>query len=277
MKEANDKMTQGDFARLFFKMLGFVGLGVLLLILISILIPDFFDEFYLVLLIFISIASAFALFGVLDSSATLQTNKYGFIIKLGGPVVLLVLIPLISYNLIKQKSFVFNFSVQVHGEKGITDFISINNGKVSLITGTTMIDQPINSSGTAFFEVSTRYLNSRVLFGLKDSQGFQLKDIGLKYQLRDGETIYLEVINNKWNYVQGTVIDNKGIPIDSVNVTVDGITCYSDMNGLFKIELPDSLQSKYKRVIFFKEKIGNCILNDFKTEITDGLFTLPCD
>lgn len=272
-------MTKTNYVKAAFKLLGIIGIGIVVLVGIAFFAPAFFYEFYnfivFILLIVLSLPTGLIFFGTLDSTASLEGKKYKIYIKLGGSVVLVALIPILAHFFTPSQPSVFNFAIQVKPQNSIETF---TQGKISFNVGTQNFETPLNPKGIANFEVSSKYINSEITIDLIGISGYRLVEANKKYLLNkyNGKTLVLQIERDEsYSYVSGTIVNSNNQPIDSIKVIMDSLFTYTNNNGWFSIKIPNSMQSKTKRVIFTKND-ATCIYNEFQTFDKNGIFKFPC-
>jgi hypothetical protein len=195
--------------------------------------------YYLVLVPLGASGSAF-LFGALPSDAQYRGRQFGGVLKLGGPVVLFLIVLILGFVLPKPASN-FPLTVYVHGPGGPQDLMLRATGYLMLDIGGERKKRPIGNDGEVVFsEIPANFRSQEVSVTL-DADGYELVDAHQKARLKEN-SVYVEV-RKKPGRVRGYVHDGEGKPLAAVSIVIAGLTTSTNENGYFDLLIPgDQLQ-----------------------------------
>ncbi len=197
--------------------------------------------------------------GPISSSPNIRQKLWKGILTAGVIIALLAgLAELTGYSLRdllgKREVESFSVTVLVHGKKGKDDRILRDQGYVVLDFGKARQEASINEKGEATFkEIPIGFLGQAALISINHPQPYLPKDSNKEYQLEDKKSIYLEVELKGLHKITGRIRDfDTEQPLDSVRVSYQRSFAYTDQVGWFELQIPDSIQSKFIKVNFYK-------------------------
>lgn len=154
----------------------------------------------------------------------------------------------------------FTITVFVHGKKGKDDRMLKNQGQVMLGLRTNEMPGSINEKGEATFkEIPMGFKGQKVPIRIDHPQPYRATRPDSLYLLEPNAAIFLEVALEGTNVIKGKVMDFYTEQwLDSVRVSVENISTYTDKYGWFELKIPENKQRKFQRLSFFKKgfKIG---------------------
>jgi hypothetical protein len=204
-----------------------------------------------VVLLILGISSAFALFGVLRSTALYQGRVYNGTLQFGGPVVVFLSVILLGYTLTTQKG-TLDITIEVLAPEGHLQYLG-NYGVVTLELPTGPIDKTIDKDGRVIFPGISADMESRkvkIRFR-QTNQPYRPQFPDSNYTLsRENRVIQLAVTLDHLDKIEGFVADfsdpNRRLP--GVTIRVRHVTTATDSTGHFILHLPASIQAKYQTI-----------------------------
>ena len=192
---------------------------------------------YYMLLILLGLCTAAFLFGAMRSHAKYEGKSWYGTVKLGGPVVVFVVVVFGGAYLGKPGG-AFPLVVRVHGPSGPGDVIRV--GTITVDLGTDRRTRQVNENGEAHFnEIPAQFVDTEVRV-IAEIDGYRLKDTPMR-TIPSDHVIYLEVVPNLQTFiVQVTVLDANNHPVAGVAVTLDGWRApgVTDQFGTFGFNTP---------------------------------------
>jgi hypothetical protein len=186
---------------------------------------------YYVVLIPLGVATAVCLFGVLNSYAVYSGHVLGGTLKLGGPIVVFMLVVVLGLQIPIPQAF--SLTVFVHGEKGLQDVVLRNSGRVLLDLGADRRSAEIGDKGQAYFIGIPAIFRGQDVFATIEADSYE--SISPKNSIKiEGEVAYLAV-RPRTVELAGYVRSDAGEPISGATVSVMGTTGHTDSTGFFKM------------------------------------------
>lgn len=182
----------------------------------------------------------------------------------GLGIVLLLVVALFASNFMGNSDTSFALTVLVHGKDGKDHQILKNQGKVMLDIGTARQEATINERGEATFkELPATFIGKEALLSIEHDQPYLPTNRDATYLLEKDKAIYLEVELKGLNKLKGSVwsFDTEE-PLDSVRVSVENISVYTNESGWFELNIPPGQQAKFVNVTFHKKGYHTEILSD---------------
>jgi hypothetical protein len=162
----------------------------------------------------------------------------------------------------------YSLTVLAHGPKGTDDIVLPNRGIITLVYGNAVVSEQINNQGEAVFaELPERFFatDAKVKIQFADALKEPYRAIypDSLYSLSNGDHIDLAVKLFNLDKLKGIVRDFvTGDPMDSVRVSIDGLSTYSNAFGEFRFVIPDSLQRQFQTIRAQREGYGFYELHD---------------
>jgi hypothetical protein len=193
------------------------------------------DRFYFIIVVTLSVLANVLLFGSLRSDAAYEGRLAGGNLRLGGPIVGVILIIIAAFRLPQHPSN-FSLTVYVHGSAGPQDLPLRNEGHVLLDLAGDRRNEPIGDRGQAIFsEIPANFRGQKVNVGLEVS-GYERRDA--RPLLLEGTSLYVEV-RRQALHITGNVIDGKTkAPVIGATVNVSGMSTKTQEQGRFDLALP---------------------------------------
>ncbi|HDZ04679.1 hypothetical protein LCGC14_0354270 [marine sediment metagenome] len=153
-----------------------------------------------------------------------------------------------------KESSSMDFTVFVHGSKGVDDLILKNEGKVILILKSDKREASINEKGEATFkEIPAYFNNKKVNIFIEHPQPYRPTHLDSLYEINDKASIFLEVELYNTELIYGQIMDSgTNIGVDSVRVSIRDIFTFSDNHGYYELKIPKTYQKKFQNVRFEK-------------------------
>lgn len=185
--------------------------------------------------------------------------RYNWKIQLlvGIPMLLIAgLITLFFSGFDFQASNSIDFTVFVHGQKGLDDLILKNEGKVVLMLKSDKREAQINKKGEATFKgIPSIFKDEKVNIFIHHEQPYRPTQLDSLYTIHDKSSVYLEVKLYNTELIYGHIMDYKtDAGVDSVRVSIRDASTFSDIHGYYALNIPENYQRKFQDVRF--EKIG---------------------
>ena len=160
-----------------------------------------------------------------------------------------------NFDLTKVDVSSIDFTVFVHGPKGIDDLILKNQGKVAIMLNSDKKEATINEKGEATFkEIPSYFHNKKVRIFITHSQPYRPVKKDTFYVLKDKSSIYLEIRLFNTDLIYGNVIDSKTeYGVDSVRVSIRDQSVFTNKYGYFELAIPPKYQQKFQNVRFHKD------------------------
>ena len=192
-------------------------------------------NFYYMVLVPLGLSAAAFLFGVLHSYALYRGEQLNGRLKLGGPVVLFIILLILGFWLPKPASN-FPLTVYVHGPGGRQDMVVRGVGYVIVDLAGFRRKAQIGNDGEALFpEIPASFWGQEVPIAL-DVDGYEMMDSNQRARL-SGSSIYVGV-RKKSGHIRGYVHDSKWNPLPAVTVVARGLSVSTDQTGYFDLVVP---------------------------------------
>ncbi|WP_324024373.1 hypothetical protein QSV08_14735 [Maribacter sp. BPC-D8] len=166
-----------------------------------------------------------------------------------------------------------DFTVFVHGQKGLDDLILKNEGKVVLLLKSDKREATINEKGEATFkEIPSVFKDKKVNIIINHKQPYRPTKLDSLYTINDKSSIYLEVKLYETDSIYGSIFDsknNKGL--DSVRVSIRNVSTYSDKFGYYELKIPNKYRKKFQDVRFEKNGYKAIVKGNVPVHTKQGL------
>lgn len=256
-RRKSEKQPLSPLSYALFSLVAFmVGITLLMLYIFKAddLIAQVIDEkvFYILLLPMGLSASAF-LFGVMQSYAVLIKKEFSIKLKLGGPVVLFILVVIGGFQLVPSYSS-FPQTIYVHGNKGKHNIVLKNEGDVIIYLGNDRQIKKIGEYGEAYFpSIPPEFRNQQVHITVI-AENFELANADTQYIL-SGKNIYILVKKDEsLARIFGIVTDENNTPLEMVVVQIGDLQTTTDKNGYFIIDIPLEKRKKQQKLRAYKKE-----------------------
>ncbi len=191
------------------------------------------EKVFYILLIPLGFSAAAFLFGAMRSYATYTGNALGWMLELGGPIVIFVLVVIGGFKLVPETA-PFPMTVYVRDSSG--EIVLKNEGTVILELGGAIQEATIEKHGDAYFrQIPATFRHQPVTIRIKEAPGFKLAHSEIRYVLT-GESISVEV--ERVSAVFGRIVDEELNGLKDVRVNIEGIQTITDPDGNFYIDIP---------------------------------------
>ncbi len=207
------------------------------------------NVFY-VLLIPLGLSAAAFLFGAMSSIALYQGNVMDGRLRLGGPVVVFVLVIIMGFKLVPQETLPFAVTVFVRGpnmEQKIEGEMRIDLGGDPRV-------KEIGKNGNAYFMgIPAMYRGKDVTITV-NAKGYKMADPGKTYMLKS-QGIYVDVVrDDSLAKVFGTVRSSDGDFLKDVKIQIWGLQTLSKENGYFELDIPPEKQRKKQKLLAWHDR-----------------------
>jgi len=250
------KQPLSSFTYALISLLAFAaGTGLLLLYIFKAkdLIAQGIDKnvFY-VLLLPLGFSTAAFLFGGMNSYAVYKEKAIGGTLKIGGPVVIFLLVVMGGFKLVPDTS-TFALTVYAHGNKGKQDIVLKNTGEVIIDLETERLVKMIREYGEAYFpSIPARFRNQKIPITVI-AKGFELANPDRKNVL-SGNRIYVEVKrDSSLAQVSGVITNTEYHFLSDVQVRIGDLKTKTNENGIFILEIPPASQKEQQTLTIYKE------------------------
>ena len=230
---------------------------------------------YFFLLLVLALAATGLLAGALRSKAEYDGKAYGGNLKLGGPVVVFVIIILLGY---KFRPIEDNgprvLTINVYSS---TNKIPVTQGKLLIKAGAFSQREDINSKGEAVFGGVGPSVSGKVLNIIAEVEGYYNPSIDSIFEVSSKGNTCINLLLNPLKdmiLLRGNVVDKNNNPL--INATVDighGLaTVNTDSVGNFIVEL--SLKEGSEQDITVLQH-GKVLYNSRRTLSSNSALSLP--
>jgi hypothetical protein len=202
--------------------------------------------FWYVLLLFLGFSVGVATFELFESHASYTGNALGGTVKLGGPIVVTILVVILGFHYVPQPLTKFDVTVFLHGQAGPHERPLRNQGTLSLDLGADRRQEPIGDKGEARFAGIPNDMRDRSVVAMLVAEKYELAEPELVLK-SDQEALYVSVKAKSLPLV-GAVLDSEGRPLAHARVTIAGQTATTDADGHFGIKLPADLPENERTV-----------------------------
>jgi len=171
---------------------------------------------YYIALLPLSFSAGAFLFNVLNSFASYNGRQLGGGLKLGGPIVVVLLTLILGFWLPKPDASDFPMTVFVHGEQGPFQTVLRSTGSVVLDLGANRRSEAIGDKGQAFFPgIPSTFRNQEVHVSVY-ADGYE-SVYGDKPVRLTNASIYLPVRRTA-GLITGRVLDENGAPLSGASI-----------------------------------------------------------
>ena len=191
--------------------------------------------FYYIVLLLMGSSAAVFFFEVLQSYALYREKVLGGTLKLGGPVVVFLLV-VIRGSVFMPNPSAFSVMVFVHGEAGIHDVVLRNTGFVVMDMGSNRRQEEVGGKGEVSFSGIPASFRGQEVPVWVEAEGFEPVNPEQTQRL-DRSNLYMAV-RRKAAWLAGHVQDESGHPIANADVRVGGLSTSTDPSGDFRLRLP---------------------------------------
>ncbi|MDP2834733.1 MAG: hypothetical protein Q8Q28_15810 [Pseudomonadota bacterium] len=183
-------------------------------------------------LIPLGVAVAAILFDGPKSHATYKGEVLGGKLKLGGPVLVFFLLPILGFWLTQNPPA---FAVTVYVQRADLANQPVASGRVVLILGGDPRGAEVSTQGAAFFSgIPAHFRGQAVPVRYDGAAGYEAAQDRLEL---DAEGVYLAVRARPALFT-GYIVDEQGKPIAGARIGMSGHETRSGDNGYFKLTLP---------------------------------------
>lgn len=232
-----------------------IGTGLLLLFIFKAddLVAQGIDEkvFY-VLLLPLGLSAAGFLFGVMHSYAAYKGKILGGVLRLGGPVVLFLIVVILGFTLVPETG-PFDFTIFLRDADGKT--VLKEEGVLKIILRTEQKIEKIDDKGSVDFKnIPAKFKNKEVVVEIVVS-GWQFTDhkTTTYCNLASSSATLIIERDDSLCCVSGSVTDSHLNPVVGASIIVQGIEVETDKNGRFFVSIPPDKQQKEQSLSVIKE------------------------
>jgi hypothetical protein len=192
-----------------------------------------------VLLLLLGLFAAVTVFSLFKSYARYRGKALGGTLELGGPVVVMLIVIVLGFQLVPSPPQRFDLTVFLHGKAGRQTVVLRNHGKVSLDLGADKRIEAVGDKGEARFTGIPADLRDReVALGLDDDT-YELVNPALTVRL--GQDAVYAAIQPRQLLLIGYVSDDQDRPLPQARAAIATATAVTDQNGRFELRLPADL------------------------------------
>ena len=192
-----------------------------------------------VFLLLLGLFAAITVFTLFKSYARYRGQALGGTLKLGGPVVVTLVVIVLSFYLVPAPLPRFDVTVFFHGKAGRHAMVLRNHGRASLDLGVDRRIEAIGDKGEARVPGIPGDLRDRdVALGLDDDT-YELVDSPRTIRLGT-EAIYAAIEPRRLALV-GYIHDERGRPVPQARAVVAAVAAVTDKDGRFELMLPADL------------------------------------
>lgn len=190
------------------------------------------SKVYYLALGLLGLLAAVVLFGILHSYATYSGKILNGTLKLGGPVVIFLLVPILGFKLVPNP---VSFSVAIFVHQADAPAQPFLKGKVLLHLGGDPRTAVVSDKGEAYFiGIPPAFRDQRVAVQLLDAVGYETAQNELKLS---GDEVQLAV-RAKPVVFRGYVKTKDGYPIPDALVSLAGNHVHTGVGGYFELPIP---------------------------------------
>lgn len=205
---------------------------------------------YLILL-FVAACCAISLFYLFDCYADYSGKVMGGTLKMGGPIVFLMVIVFTGIKYAPQATTDFDFTIFLEDQQGNSPVL--NQGTITLTLGADKRTEQVGSKGEVrFINIPAGFRNQPAKVSVQNIHPWALQTPALQTTVAEvtlaGESHTL-VIQVKTDIIQGEVLDEELKPVAGAQVRVLEHSVSADENGVFSLSLPASLSTSQRELV----------------------------
>lgn len=164
-----------------------------------------------------------------------------------------LLVSVMGFILYNNRQQPFMVTLQVHGPGGITDAVLKGQIKSTMELVGHPMEETLDEKGRAIFhQIPGKYKDDSISFKLAGLEGEPYRPKPVRFRLEKDITFYLPLIPVGMDKIEGTVVDERNIPIAGAIATVQGVQAITDINGWFTITLPTEKQKRLQDISIVK-------------------------
>jgi hypothetical protein len=199
---------------------------------------------FYILLIPLGLCAAAFLFGAMSSIASYQGNVMDGRLRLGGPVIIFVLVIIGGFRLMPDTSS-FDITVFVHGLRGQHDIVLKNTGEVMIDLGGDRRTEKIGAKGEAsFHSIPANFRNQPVSISVI-ADGFEPANSDKKYDLKEKSVYVMVRKDDSRSKISGCVKDAENKPLKDVDINLPNcLLVKTGADGCFNMQIPPECQKE---------------------------------